>query len=411
MPNINEESLIEQGAIPPTEFHDKIERIREISEYDIEPLADFSQRLKRATEGLLISSDTLKAAAAALRVGHLVLQGPPGTGKSSLARALCEAFHASAFPVTAHEDWTVFDVIGRLELRLDRDRKEEIVPVNGYFTEAVIRCANAVVRHFDIPTEPQAEWLLIDELNRAHMDRAFGELFTVLGTDAAIPTTLPHQREGNRNLVIPKRFRVVATLNSFDRQFVNNLSQGIRRRFTFISVNIPDKRPSGIAWTSTTAPLPLAIEEYGIVIQRATDRVAKRLTSLDPSRKAELQREMRARLTGPFAPLITNLFDLIERVRYAGPDQRIPHLPIGTAQIIDTVELFVLRVWQDEIGVAEAGAALDWAVSVKIVPLFDSDVIAPEALKEFAGTLTAPFDKYTRREFLNILAAGTHFVE
>src|SRR5205823_14165882 len=31
-------------SIPPAEFHDKIERIREISEYDIDPLADFPQR-------------------------------------------------------------------------------------------------------------------------------------------------------------------------------------------------------------------------------------------------------------------------------------------------------------------------------------------------------------------------------
>jgi 5-methylcytosine-specific restriction enzyme B len=411
MPNINEESLVEQGAIPPNEFHESIERIREISEYDIDPSIDVNQRIKPATEGLLIAPETLKAAVAALRAGHLILQGPPGTGKSSLARALCETFQASAFPVTAHEDWTVFDVVGRLELRLHKDRKEEIVPVNGYFTESVIRCANAIVRHFDDPREPQAEWLLIDELNRAHMDRAFGELFTVLGTDAAIPITLPHQREGNRNLVIPKRFRIVATLNSFDRQFVNNLSQAIRRRFTFITVNIPDKRPSGVAWTSTVQPVPLAIQEYGIVIQRAADRVARRLTSLDTSETADLLKKIRAKLAGPLAPLMANLFDLIERVRYAGPDQRIPHLPIGTAQIIDTVELFALRLWQDDIATTEAGAALDWAVSVKIVPLFDSDVVAPESLRELVGTLASPFDKHTRREFLNILAAGMHFVE
>jgi len=411
MPNVNEESLVEQGAIPPTEFHDKIERIREIAEFDIDAPIDFTNRLERATDGLLIAPDTLKAAAAALRVGHLILQGPPGTGKSSLARALCEAFHASAFPVTAHEDWTVFDVIGRLELRLSSDRKEEIVPVNGYFTETVVRCANAIVRHFDEPTEPQAEWLLIDEINRAHMDRAFGELFTVLGTDAAIPTTLPHQREGNRNLVIPKRFRIVATLNSFDRQFVNNLSQAIRRRFTFITVNIPDKRPSGAAWTSTAAPMPVALQEYAIVLDRAANRVAKRLTSLDTSKTAEMLNTIREKLKGPLAPLMTNLFDLIERVRYAGPDQRIPHLPIGTAQIIDTVELFMLRVVQDGVANTDAGPVLDWAVSVKVVPLFDSDVVAPEALKEFAATLTSPFDKYTKREFLNILAAGMHFVE
>jgi len=120
---------------------------------------------------------------------------------------------------------------------------------------------------------------------------------------------------------------------------------------------------------------------------------------------------IREKLKGPFAPLMANLFELIERVRYAGPDQKIPHLPIGTAQIIDTVELFMLRVVQDDVANPEAGAVLDWAVSVKIVPLFDSDVVAPEALQEFAATLTSPFDKSTKREFLNILAAGMHFVE
>jgi hypothetical protein len=369
------------------------------------------ERLKRATEGVLVSEETLRSAAAALRVGHVVLQGPPGTGKSTLARALCEAFQASSYPVTAHEDWTVFDVIGRLELRLSEERKEEIVPVNGYFTESVVRCANAIVRHFDEPGEPQAEWLLIDELNRAHMDRAFGELFTVLGTDAAVPTILPHQREGNRNLVVPKRFRIIATLNSFDRQFVNNLSQALRRRFTFININIPDKRPDGTAWASSSTPKPPAIEEFGLVLSRAARRVAKRLTSLDPSTATAKAQEIETRLKGPLRAHIERLFDLIERVRYAGEDEHVPHLPLGTAQVLDTVELFLFRLLQDGTSDESAGDLVDWAVSIKLVPLFDSDVVAPEILKEFAGTLAAPFDRFTKRELLNIVAAGTHFVE
>ena len=369
MPDVDEATLEDQGAIPPTEFHDKIERIREIADYDIDLPADLSKRLERATQDLLISPETLQAAAAALQVGHVVLQGPPGTGKSSFARALCDAFQVSTLPVTAHEDWTVFDVIGRLELRLHEDRKEEIVPVNGYFTECVVRCANSIVRHFDDPAEPQAEWLLIDELNRAKMDRAFGELFAVLGTDSALPITLPHQREGNRNLVVPRRFRIVATLNSFDRQFVNNLSQAIRRRFTFITVNIPDQRPESVDWSSADDTAVLAIQEFQIVLQKAAARVAKRLTSLDPSQTPQLTDHVKGRLTGPLKPLVGDLFDLIERVRYAGPEEKAPHLPIGTAQIIDTTELFVLRLMQDNVPDEGAGDILDWAVSVKIVPL------------------------------------------
>jgi MoxR-like ATPase len=413
MPNVTEDTLVEQGAIPPADFHDKIERIREISDFDIEAPQDLAARLDQALEreGLLIPSQTLRAAAAALRVGHVVLQGPPGTGKSSLARALCQAFHASIFPVTAHEDWTVFDVIGRLELRLHGDRKEEIVPVDGYFTESVIRCANTTVRHFDDPSEPQAEWLLIDELNRAHIDRAFGELFTVLGTDAALSVTLPHQREGNRNLVIPRRFRILATLNSFDRQFVNNLSQAIRRRFTFISVNIPEKRPAGTVWSDSAPTAPLAIREYHVVLRRVAARIAKRLTSLDQQHEEAKKAEVLARLIGPLAALIHGFFDVIETIRYATQDSGIPHLPIGTAQLIDTVELFMLRVLQDDVTDANAPDTLDWAVSVKLAPLFDSDAVAPDVLEEFAGKLPGPFDRTTRRELLSIVAAGMHFVD
>lgn len=411
MPDMREETLVDQGAIPPSDFHDKIERIGEISEFDIDTPSDFATRLQKATERLMISSTTIRAAAAALKVGHVVLQGPPGTGKSSLARALCDAFHVSAFPVTAHEDWTVFDVVGRLELRLHADRKEEIAPVNGYFTESVIRCANAVVKHFDDGDEPQAEWLLIDELNRAHMDRAFGELFTVLGTDSTLPVTLPHQREGNRNLVIPRRFRIIATLNSFDRQFVNSLSQAVRRRFTFVTVNIPAKRPDGVSWTTEATELPIAVKEYRTVLQRACARVARRESSIGTSSFENIETEMLRLLNGPLEPLMEKLFDLVERIRYSQSHELVPHLPIGTAQLIDTVELFLARLAQDEVVAEHAADVLDWAFSVKIVPLLEADVVSPDIIKVFANTLAAPFNGETRRELLEIAAAGMHFVE
>jgi MoxR-like ATPase len=328
-----------------------------------------------------------------------------------LARALCEAFQVSTFPVTAHEDWTVFDVIGRLELRLHEDRKEEIVPVNGYVTESIIRCANAIVRNFDDSTEPQAEWLLIDELNRAQIDRAFGELFTVLGTDSTLPVMLPHQREGNRSLVIPRRFRIIATLNSFDRQFVNNLSQAIRRRFTFITVDIPYKRPSNTAWDFNTKLPSLAVKEFRITAESAALRVARRLAAPNVSKIEEVEKELLGYFKGPLSDAITSLFNFLEQVRYSDGSQRIPHLPIGTAQIIDTLELFLLRMLQDEIKPDDATPLLDWALSVKIVPLFDADVVAPDILREFAESLPAPFNKATRRELLGIAAAGMYFVE
>lgn len=319
MSDINESELVDSGAIPPTDFHESIERLREIAQYDLEFPDDFDNRLAEATSQLVVPEDVLRAAAAAIRVGHIVLQGPPGTGKSSLVRALAKAFNASTFAVTAHEDWTIYDVIGRLELRLTEDRKEEITPVNGALTEAVIRCGNNVVQHFDDPSHPQAEWLLIDELNRAHLDKAFGELFSVLGTDDLVPINLPHQKDGNRELVIPKRFRIIATLNSYDKQFVQSLSQAIRRRFTFISLDVPPKKPSSETWRFDPGHASPAIKEFSYVIQRAAQRIARRECSMNPERAAATTDLILQEAKNSHLERIAALFGVVESVRYESP--------------------------------------------------------------------------------------------
>lgn len=410
MPDVNETELVDRGAIPPTEFHDSIERLREIADFDLDIPDDFDQRLAHAVDGLVVPDHVLRAAAAAIRVGHVVLQGPPGTGKSSLVRALAKAFNVSTYAVTAHEDWTIYDVIGRLELRLTEDRKEEITPVNGALTEAVIRCGNNIVQHFDDQMHPQAEWLLIDELNRAHLDKAFGELFSVLGTDELVPINLPHQKEGNRELVIPRRFRIIATLNSYDKQFVQSLSQAIRRRFTFISLDVPTRRPDGIPWAfDLTSTIP-AILEFSVVIRRAALRVARRQCSMTPDRMNEVADDLLNLLKSQHLNLIGSLFDLVEGVRYATEDSDSLHLPIGTAQLVDTIELFLTRHLQDEVSGGDPRRQMDWAASVKLAPLFESDVLGPEQLSSLARGLTAPFDELLKRELLIISASGMHFV-
>src|SRR5207302_757537 len=85
-----------------------------------------------------------------------MVEGPPGTGKSSLARALAAAFEADLMAVTAHEDWSTFEVIGRQELRVRDNGAEEIVAVNGHFTEAAVRCAGQIPHNADDPSHPQA---------------------------------------------------------------------------------------------------------------------------------------------------------------------------------------------------------------------------------------------------------------
>lgn len=410
MSNINESELVDSGAIPPADFHQSIERLREIAEYDLELPEDFAARLEDATSQLVVSEEVLRAVAAAIQVGHVVLQGPPGTGKSSLIRALAKAYNVSTFAVTAHEDWTIYDVIGRLELRLSEDRKEEIVPVNGALTEAVIRCGNNVVQNFDDPDHPQAEWLLIDELNRAHLDKAFGELFSVLGTDDLVPINLPHQKDGNRELVIPRRFRIIATLNSYDKQFVQSLSQAIRRRFTFISLDIPPRKPSDISWVFDPSHTSAAIREFSFVLQRATQRIARRECSLTPENAKLRAEEILADAKARHFQRITILFNVVESVRYAQAEGNMPHLPIGTAQLIDTVEIFLTRDRQGEQSAGAADNNIDWAASVKLAPLFESDVLDSDQLIKFSRELPSPFSGQFARQLLIIAASGMHFV-
>jgi MoxR-like ATPase len=408
--NIPEGDLVAQGALPPDDFHTNIERIREVATEHLEIPDDIVRRLAREATHLLVDRALVLEAASALQVGHLILQGPPGTGKSSLARALCRAFHCSAMEVTAHEDWSTFEVIGRQSLVVDAGG-ERIVPVNGFFTEAVVRCAEAIVRHADCPEEPQATWLLIDELNRAHLDKAFGELFTVLGTDEPVAITLPHQHAGNRELVAPERFRIVATLNSIDRQFVNNLGQGLKRRFTFITVDVPAPRKPGEQWGSADPHASPASREYTVVMQRAAERVARRLAAADDTDPAARQAELMQLLTTQAVPAVHALFELVESVRYTKKGVSGLYLPIGTAQMIDTVELFLGHLYFAQLQQESFADIIDWAASLKLAPLFDSDTISPTDLERYALNLPSPFNQKTRRELLTIVSAGQYYVE
>ena len=407
MTEIDEAALVREGALPPDDFHEAIERIGEVAKYQLEVPADLVRRIEDELGDVVMEATTIEAAAAAAVAGHLVLQGPPGTGKSTLARALCRAFNVSVLPVTAHQEWSTFEVIGRQELRVDKNGNEEIVPVNGVFTEAVIRCAGSVVRHFDEPALPQATWLLIDEFNRAQVDKAFGDLFTVLGTDDTVPIELSYQREHNRRLMTPRRFRIVATLNSVDRQFVNNLGQGLKRRFSFVTVGLPGRRPAEVDWFGPEGSP--AQREFGTVIRKAAERAARKVD--DEEEAPDRVVKFRGFLEGSALDAVRALFSVVESVRYVGRDDDLPHVPVGTAQLVDAVELFLLYLHANGMDPTRIPAAIDWAAAVKIAPLFDADNVTESRLEVFIARLQAPFTNGFARELREILAAGQYFVD
>jgi MoxR-like ATPase len=198
---------------------------------------------------LLLPDALLRQLVTLLRAGkHLILTGPPGTGKSTLAGRLAEvseklakeySFPASAGHIftTATADWTTFDTLGGY---MPAANGSGLVFQEGLFVQAL----------------RENKWIVVDELNRADVDKAFGQLFTVLsGHNAVMPfrqnglnVTLAFDRnsaastflEETGRYTVGRDWRIIATMNTFDRNLLFQLSAAFVRRFAVVHVGIPE---------------------------------------------------------------------------------------------------------------------------------------------------------------------------
>jgi len=143
---------------------------------------------------------------------NLLLVGPPGSGKTSYIRDLLEGLGIDYVLRTGNPEWTTFDVVGGFDLQ-GRWR-------DGFITAAIRRSLKS----------KRPVWVVIDELNRANLDLALGEYFTFLDVE--------HRKKpfkaGDEELRVPYSFRILATMNSFDRSLLQKLGFALRRRFTVV---------------------------------------------------------------------------------------------------------------------------------------------------------------------------------
>ncbi|MFW3461499.1 AAA family ATPase [Streptomyces microflavus] len=331
---------------------------RSFKSVDIRGLVETVKALADDRDLVLPDEDTLiERCIVALLAGNLILQGPPGTGKTTLARLLAEAFSADVVITTATADWTTYEVIGGLRPTADGS----LEPILGAVPKTALACAEAMRAAEQNKSENEnlieARWLIVDELNRADIDRAIGGLYTVLSTtDAAHLRTTPidlwfEAKPERRLLWVPGRFRIIGTMNDVDTSFVNSISQGLTRRFQFVYVGVPSQEQIG--------------NEMDLCRRQAEEWLAAQYPDLSLTPRGEVA-------AGAIAGIQSRMAEIFRWLRYGNvvASAGAPHSwPIGSAQSVDLWKAVLLTLASGPDITNEAlDRAFDTCFADRIVP-------------------------------------------
>lgn len=367
MANLDTIKQYNDGALIPNNYEETYLATRHVQDEQLIIENKIVDKLKSAVEaeGLYFDDeDIFKEIVAGLLRGNIILQGPPGTGKTTLAAIICRVFKTNMDVVTAVSDWTTYDTIGGYQPAVDDEGNEIITGKNGRVIESVKNCCETILKNKHYSGEKQATWLVIDELNRCEIDKVFGDLFTAFGSDKAENRKIPlwFNDDFNKKIIyVPQRFRIIGLMNNFDKNFVFDLSHGLARRFTIISV------------------LPPVESKFTEEIKQCKEIIAKEI----PVKMNKIgstvidETQIKSYFTdSEFVSIEQKVSSLLKQIRYAGENNL--NLQYGTAQIIDFYENIIIQMILDDyasVAPAEKASRLekivDSAFNSRIVPQLD----------------------------------------
>ncbi|MFD3683905.1 AAA family ATPase [Nocardiopsis sp. NPDC058631] len=167
---------------------------------------------------------------------QLVLYGPPGTGKTYLAQELARHLTGdrpeNVQLVQFHPSYSYEDFFeGYRPHPGDSERPSGFTLTHGPLRSL----ANAARKH---PGEPFV--LIIDEINRGHLAKVFGELYYLLEYRNR-SVRLLYGSEADPGFDLPRNLLIIATMNTADRS-IALVDTAMRRRFWFAELH-PSAEP------------------------------------------------------------------------------------------------------------------------------------------------------------------------